>query len=657
MEVKERIAYLTKELLYHSKLYYTDDAPEISDYEYDMKMNELKKLEAEYPEYALPDSPTTRIGGAVLSEFTEVTHRHQMQSLQDVFSYEELEAFDARIKERFPDAFYTVEMKIDGLSVCLEYENGVFVRGATRGDGSVGEDVTENLKTVFDIPMKIDADYPYLSVRGEVYMPQAVFAKLNAEREKKGQALFANPRNAAAGSLRQLDSKIAASRHLSIYCFNLQNAEELGFKSHKQTLEYLKERGFKTVSPFEFTNSIKEAERFIEKTGEIRETLDTAIDGIVIKVDSIAQRKALGSTVKCPKWAVAYKYPPEEKKTKLLDIEINVGRTGVLTPTAILSPVRLAGTTVSRATLNNKELIEQKDIRIGDTVIVRKAGEIIPEVLGRDLSLRPEGTVPFKMPEFCPVCGAPTVTEDVAVRCAGAACPAQISRSLEHFSSRDAMDIEGLGEAVTELLLENGLVKDPSDLYKLIPTDIAALPGMGEISALKLCDNIEKSKTRPLSRLVYAFGIRQVGAKAAKLLAKKYKTLDALAAANKEELCDIKDIGEITALYIVDFFSSERGKTLVRELKEMGINTEEPDDSVSSVLSGLTFVITGTLPTYSRKEAQDIIEKNGGAVSGSVSKNTDYLLAGEDAGSKLAKAQSLGTKIISEADLLEMIKN
>ncbi len=402
---------------------------------------------------------------------------------------------------------------------------------------------------------------------------------------------------------------------------------------------------------------MEEAERFIENTGEDREKLDTAIDGIVIKVDSIAQRKALGSTVKCPKWAVAYKYPPEEKKTKLLDIEINVGRTGVLTPTAVLSPIRLAGTTVSRATLNNKDLIEQKDIRIGDTVIVRKAGEIIPEVLGRDITLRPEGTKPFKMPDTCPVCGAPVVFEDVAVRCAGAACPAQISRSLEHFASRDAMDIEGLGGAVTELLLANDLIKTPADLYRLIPTDIAALPGMGEVSALKLCENIEKSKKQPLSRLIYAFGIRQVGAKAAKILAQKYKTLDALASASAEELCEIKDIGQVTALYIVDFFSSERGKTLIKELKGSGLNTEEPDLSVSDLLSGLTFVITGTLPTYSRKEAQDIIEKNGGTVAGSVSKKTDYLLAGEDAGSKLTKAQSLGTKIISEEELLEMVKN
>ncbi len=657
MEIKKRIDELTDELLYHAKLYYTDDAPIISDYEYDMKMRELRELEEKYPELARHDSPTKRIGGAVLSQFEEVSHKYPMQSLQDVFSYSELDDFDKRVKERFADAFYTAELKIDGLSVCLEYEDGVFVRGATRGDGTVGEDVTENLKTVFDIPMKVNTEYKSLVVRGEVFMPQAVFEKLNAARAEKGQTLFANPRNAAAGSLRQLDSKICAQRRLSIYCFNLQNADELGFTSHKATLDYLASLGFKVISPYEYTDDMEKAKAFIEKMGAERYSLDAAIDGIVIKVDRLEQRNALGSTVKCPKWAVAYKYPPEEKKTKLLDIEINVGRTGVLTPTAILEPVRLAGTVVSRATLNNIGMIEQKDIRIGDTVIVRKAGEIIPEILGRDLSLRPEGTEPYSMPSVCPVCGAPVRVEEAAVRCTGAACPAQLSRSLEHFASRDAMDIDGVGPAVVDLLLENELIHSPADLYKLIPTDISSLPGMGEVSALKLCAAVENSKDRPLSRLLYAFGIRQVGAKAAKLLAKRYKTMDALAQASAEELCSIKDIGGVTAEYITEFFASERAEKLIGELKELGVNMTEPDDGTLSSLEGKTFVITGTLPSYSRKEAQEIIEKNGGTVSGSVSKKTDFLLAGEDAGSKLSKAQALGVPVIDESTLLEMIGN
>lgn len=656
MDVQKRIESLTKELLRHAKLYYTNDEPEISDFEYDMLMVELRNLEAEYPQFALADSPTKRVGGAILEGFEEVTHSYPMQSLQDVFSYDEIREFDKRVKERFPDAEYTVELKIDGLSVCLEYKNGSFVRGATRGDGNVGEDVTENLKTIFDIPMQVDTEYSELIVRGEVYMPQSVFNRINAKREAQGVQLLANTRNAAAGSLRQLDSRICAERGLSIFCFNLQNGEALDFKTHKDTLEYLKRIGCKVVEPYKLTDNADEIISFIEYIGEHRDNLDFAIDGIVIKVNDISQRAVLGSTVKCPKWAVAYKYPPEEKPTKLLDIVIQVGRTGVLTPNAILEPVRLAGTTVSKATLHNKEMISQKDIRIGDTVIVRKAGEIIPEVLGVVADKRPEDSVPYTMPHTCPVCGAPTVQEDTFVRCGGDSCPAQISRRLEHFASRDAMDIDGLGPAIVESLLEADLIKTSADLYKLIPSDVAALEGMGEKSGLKLVEAIEKSKTQPLSRLIFAFGINQVGQKAAKILAEKYGDIDALIAATSEELQDIRDIGKITAENIVKWFENEQSKKLIDELKSLGVNMTEPKVERGTSLEGKTFVITGTLPTYSRKDAQYLIEKNGGKVSGSVSKKTDYVVAGEEAGSKLIKAQELGVAILDETALLELIE-
>lgn len=656
MEIQKRIESLTNELLRHAKLYYTNDDPEISDFEYDMMMVELRNLEAQYPQYALPDSPTKRVGGAILEGFEEVTHSYPMQSLQDVFSYDEIRDFDKRMKERFPDAEYTVELKIDGLSVCLEYRNGVFVRGATRGDGSVGEDVTENLKTIFDIPVSIETEYDELIVRGEVYMPQSVFNRINAKREARGVQLLANTRNAAAGSLRQLDSRICAERGLSIFCFNLQNGEKLGFKTHKDTLEYLKSIGCKVVEPYAFTSSVDEIISFIEYIREHRDSLDFAIDGIVIKVNDIAQRAALGSTVKCPKWAVAYKYPPEEKPTKLLDIVIQVGRTGVLTPNAVLQPVRLAGTTVSKATLHNKEMIAQKDIRIGDTVIVRKAGEIIPEVLGVVMDKRPVDSIPYTMPEFCPVCGAPTVHEDTFVKCSGDSCPAQLSRRLEHFASRDAMDIEGLGPAIVEALLEAELIKTAADLYKLISSDVAALEGLGEKSGLKLTEAIEKSKAQPLSRLLFAFGINQVGQKAAKILAERYGDIDSLKAATSEELQDIRDIGKITAENIVKWFENEQSVKLIEELKAVGVNMTEPQVEKGTSLGGKTFVITGTLPNYSRKEAQELIEKNGGKVSGSVSKKTDFVVAGEEAGSKLAKAQELGITVLDETALSELIE-
>ncbi len=654
MSVKERIQQLTKELSHHAKLYYTFDTPEISDYEYDMLMVELRKLESEYPEFALPDSPTQRVGGKVLEGFEEVTHSYPMQSLQDVFSYDEISEFDGRIKAAFPDAEYTVELKIDGLSVCLEYRDGLFVRGATRGDGTTGEDVTHNLKTIMDIPFTVDTEYEYLAVRGEVYMPNSVFDRLNEQRREKGLQLFANPRNTAAGSLKQLDSRVCASRRLSVFCFNLQNGEELGFAKHSDTLEYLKQIGCKVVAPYIVTVDVERIIEFIEHIGDTRDTLDFAIDGIVIKVNDIAQRNVLGSTVKCPRWAVAYKYPPEEKPTKLLDITVQVGRTGVLTPNAVLEPVRLAGTTVSRATLHNRDMIAQKDIRIGDTVIVRKAGEIIPEVLRADLSQRSPDSVPYVMPDTCPVCGAPTVEDDAFVRCSGDSCPAQLSRRLEHFASRDAMDIEGLGPAIVDMLLEENLVQDAADLYSLQPQDIAALPGMGEKSALKLVSAIADSRSQPLSRLLFAFGINQVGQKAAKILAEEYGDIDTLASADADSLTALRDIGAITADNIVGWFGRESSKMLVDKLKAAGVNMTQPKTERGTALEGKTLVVTGTLPTLSRKEAQELIEKHGGKAAGSVSKKTDFVVAGEDAGSKLTKAQELGIPVIDEAELLRM---
>jgi DNA ligase (NAD+) len=505
-----------------------------------------------------------------------------------------------------------------------------------------------------DIPFTVDTEYEYLAVRGEVYMPNSVFDRLNEQRREKGLQLFANPRNTAAGSLKQLDSRVCASRRLSVFCFNLQNGEELGFAKHSDTLEYLKQIGCKVVAPYIVTDDVERIIEFIEHIGDTRDTLDFAIDGIVIKVNDIVQRKVLGSTVKCPRWAVAYKYPPEEKPTKLLDITVQVGRTGVLTPNAVLEPVRLAGTTVSRATLHNRDMIAQKDIRIGDTVIVRKAGEIIPEVLRADLSQRSPDSVPYVMPDTCPVCGAPTVEDDAFVRCSGDSCPAQLSRRLEHFASRDAMDIEGLGPAIVDMLLEENLVQDAADLYSLQPQDIAALPGMGEKSALKLVSAIADSKSQPLSRLLFAFGINQVGQKAAKILAEEYGDIDTLASADVDSLTALRDIGAITADNIVGWFGRESSKMLVDKLKAAGVNMTQPKAERGTALEGKTLVVTGTLPTLSRKEAQELIEKHGGKAAGSVSKKTDFVVAGEDAGSKLTKAQELGIPVIDEAELLRM---
>lgn len=650
MDVQKEMQQLTEQLLYHARRYYNEDAPEISDFEYDKMQVRLRQLEAEYPQFARTDSPTKRVIGAVLEGFEEVRHPYPMESLQDVFSFDEIREFDSRMKARFDNVEYTVELKIDGLSVCLEYQNGQFVLGATRGDGKVGEDVTENMKTIFDLPMTVDTDLDPLWIRGEVYMSNKVFDRLNAQREAAGEQLFANPRNAAAGSLRQLDSSICAQRKLSLFCFNVQNARELGFGTHSQSLEYLKQLGCKVVEPYIVTSHVEDILDFIREMGDKRDTLPCGIDGIVIKVNDLAQREELGSTSKVPRWAIAYKFPPEEKPAKLLDIVIQVGRTGVLTPNASFEPVRLAGTSVSRATLHNLDFIRQRDIRVGDTIIVRKAGDIIPEVLGVDHSRRPEGTVPFEMPKTCPVCGAAVVQEEgeAAFRCTGAECPAQLLRSITHFASRDAMDIEGLGPALVQSLVEEKLVASPADLYTLRLPDVAMLERMGEKSAQNLLAAIEKSKQNPLARLLFAFGIRQVGQKAAQTLAREYGTLDALMEADKERLIQTFDVGEITAENLYQWLHSEQSLHLIQRLREAGVNMNQPDQQVSRKLEGKTFVLTGTLSRYTRSEAGALIEQHGGKVSGSVSKKTSFVLAGEDAGSKLTKAQSLGIPILDE---------
>ncbi len=655
-EIQNEMLQLTEQLLYHARRYYNEDAPEISDYEYDQMQVRLRRLEAEYPQFARPDSPTKRVIGAVLEGFEEVRHPYPMESLQDVFSFDEIREFDSRMKARFSQVEYTVELKIDGLSVCLEYENGAFIQGATRGDGRVGENVTENIRTIFDVPMVI-ADDRHLWVRGEVYMPNKVFERLNAQREAAGEQLFANPRNAAAGSLRQLDSSICAQRKLSMFCFNVQNARELGFRTHSESLEYLKQQGCKVVEPYAVTGDVETILAFIREIGDKRDTLPCGIDGIVIKVNDLAQREELGSTSKVPRWAIAYKFPPEEKPARLLDIVIQVGRTGVLTPNALFEPVRLAGTSVSRATLHNLEFIRQRDIRVGDTIFVRKAGDIIPEVLGVDHSRRPEDARAFEMPTNCPVCSAPVVQEEgeAAFRCTGAECPAQLLRSITHFASRDAMDIEGLGPALVQLLVEENLVKSPADLYTLRLPDVAMLERMGEKSAANLLAAIEKSKQNPLARLLFAFGIRQVGQKAAQTIARQYGSLDALLAAEQEQLTETFDVGEITARNLYQWLHSEQSQHLIRQLKAAGVNMTQPEEQVGRKLEGKTFVLTGTLSRYTRKEAADLIEKNGGKVSGSVSKKTSYVLAGEDAGSKLTKAQGLGITILDEDAFETMI--
>ena len=658
MDVQKEINELRRKLNYYGKLYYVDDAPAISDYEYDMLMQQLKALEKEHPELITPDSPTQRIGGPALSKFEPVHHQVPLESLTDVFSVNELFAFGERMDSMLPGHHsYTVEPKIDGLSMSLEYENGVFVRGATRGDGITGEDVTENLRTVRSLPLRIDNAPERLIVRGEVYMSRAVFNELNAQREINGEKLLANPRNAAAGSIRQLDPKIAASRKLDIICFNLQYSSDDIYTSHAQTLDSMKAMGFPVV-PYMKYEGIRDCVERIEWLGEHRDELPYDMDGAVIKIDSLEQRIALGSTAKAPRWAVAFKYPPEKKESRVLDVIVQVGRTGVLTPKVIVEPVRLAGTTVSAATLHNQDNIDRLDLRIGDTVVLQKAGEIIPEVLSVNKDKRPEGTVPFMMPSVCPECGSPVVRDEdgAALRCTSPECPAQRLRNIAHFASREAMDIEGLGISVCESLINNGLVSSAADLYYLEQDKIAGLERMGDKSAAKLLAAIERSKSAGLARLLCAFGIRQVGQKAAKVLAGSFEDLDSLIAADAEKLTAIPDIGEITAGFITEWFSLPQSQHLINRLRAAGVDFTSHEEKKDDRFAGLTFVLTGTLSDFTRDEASAIIESFGGKASSSVSKKTSYVLAGENAGSKLTKAEGLGIKIISEADFAEMIK-
>uniref|UniRef100_UPI003FEEAA08 NAD-dependent DNA ligase LigA n=1 Tax=Candidatus Limivicinus sp. TaxID=3030905 RepID=UPI003FEEAA08 len=658
MDVQKEINELRRKLNYYGKLYYVDDAPAISDYEYDMLMQQLKALEKEHPELITPDSPTQRIGGPALSKFEPVHHQVPLESLTDVFSVDELFAFGERMDSMLPGHHsYTVEPKIDGLSMSLEYENGIFVRGATRGDGVTGEDVTENLRTVRSLPLRIENAPERLIVRGEVYMSRAVFNELNALREINGEKLLANPRNAAAGSIRQLDPKIAASRKLDIICFNMQYSSDDIYTSHAQTLDAMKAMGFPVV-PYMKYDSIRDCVERIEWLGEHRDELPYDMDGAVIKIDSLEQRTALGSTAKAPRWAVAFKYPPEKKESKVLDVIVQVGRTGVLTPKVIVEPVRLAGTTVSAATLHNQDNIDRLDLRIGDTVVLQKAGEIIPEVLSVNKDKRPEGTVPFVMPSVCPECGSPVVRDEdgAALRCTSPECPAQRLRNIAHFASREAMDIEGLGISVCESLINNGLVSSAADLYYLEQDKIAELERMGDKSAANLIAAIERSKSAGLARLLCAFGIRQVGQKAAKVLAGSFEDLDALIAANAEQLTAIPDIGGITAGFIIEWFSLPQSQHLIGRLRAAGVDFTSHEEKRDDRFAGLTFVLTGTLSDFTRDEASAIIESFGGKASSSVSKKTSYVLAGENAGSKLTKAEGLGIKIISEADFAEMIK-
>jgi len=660
MDVKKRMDELVSLINYHAKKYYTDDSPEISDYDYDMLNRELISLEEQYPQFKSAQSPSLRVGGAVLKGFDEVRHEVPLDSMQDAFSFEEISDFDRRIRQTFPETEYVVELKIDGLSVSLEYIDGKFVRGATRGDGQVGEDVTENLKTVKAIPLTLFEPYPHrLIVRGEVYMPRKSFEALNVERENNGENLFANPRNAAAGSLRQLDSRITAKRNLEIFVFNLQLSDGDIPQTHTETLDYLKKLGFRTSPYYNKYSAVEDVVSEITRLGEKRGDLPFDIDGAVVKVNSLTQRRVLGSTVKFPRWQIAYKYPPEKKETILEDIQINVGRTGVLTPLAVLKPVLLAGSVVARATLHNRDYISEKDIRIGDTVIVQKAGDIIPAVSEVVFSKRPENSIPFEMPKTCPVCGQNVVADSDSpfVRCINVECPAQLVRNIIHFVSKDAMDIEGCGEQQVERFISEGLISSAADLYKLDFEHIKQMDRFGEKSAENLKNAIEKSKTNNLDRLIFALGIREVGSKAAKLLSERFKSLDALIAADEQQLISIDEIGSVTARYILDYFTNPKNLDLISELREAGVNFTYTSDRVSDAFAGMTFVLTGTLPTYTRDEASAIIESLGGKTSSSVSKKTTYVLAGEDAGSKLVKAQQLGVSIIDEAEFRRMSGN
>ena len=668
ISVKKELERLRREVAYHAKKYYVDDAPEISDYDYDMLYRRLEELEAAHPEFFDPSSPTQRVGGSPLERFEKVTHRVPLNSLADVFSFEELAAYldgaEPRLAEAGIKPEWSVEPKIDGLSVALTYERGVFVRGATRGDGYVGEDVTQNIRTIFSLPMTLPEPLD-ITVRGEVYMPRAVFEAINARREAEGKTLMANPRNAAAGSLRQLDPRVAAERRLDVFIFNLQEgslwSDGHEATSHNESLDRLAELGFPVISERVTVGRREDIFAHIEKLGAMRDGLKYDIDGVVIKLDAFSGRRLLGEGTKTPKWAVAYKFPPETKYTKLTDITVAVGRTGVLTPAAVLEPVRLAGTTVSRATLHNLDFIRERGIMIGDTVAVRKAGDIIPEVVSVVKDKRDGSERPFLMPERCPSCGEPVVrdetcgVEGAAYRCTNSACPAQLSRSLEHFASKNAMNIEGLGPQIVELLLSAGLVRTAPDLYCLTAEQLVPLDRMGELSAKNLVAAIERSKSAGLERLIYALGIRNIGEVAAAAMAARFGTLERCLTATYDELCGIEDFGDVTAQCVLNFFSHPQNIELCRRLTEAGLLTSATAKKADDSLGGMTFVLTGTLPTMTRDEASALIKEHGGKVSGSVSKKTTYVVAGEEAGSKLTKARDLGVNVIDEAALLAML--
>ena len=654
-KIRQEMQQLQKEVEHHMHLYYDLDAPVLEDFEYDRLIHHLMDLEEQYPEYASPNSPTKRVGGSAMNTFREVPHKVQMGSLQDVFSLDELRAFDERVRETVPEPTYVVEQKIDGLSVSLEYRNGELAVGSTRGNGLVGEDVTENIRTIRSIPLKLPQPLPLLEVRGEVYMPVNSFLRLVREQELREETPAKNPRNAAAGSLRQKDPKIAAARGLDIFCFNIQQLEGTVCESHEASLELMRSLGFPVSPDYKVVHTIEEAIRQIEKIGELRGKLGYQIDGAVIKVDSFADRERLGSTAKYPKWAVAFKYPPEEKETVLRSIALQVGRTGAVTPTAEFDPIELAGTTVSRATLHNQDFITQLGVNIGDTIVVRKAGDIIPEVIG--VRNHPKDKPAYVMPTHCPSCGTLLVRdpEVAAIRCPNISCPAQILRSLIHFCSRSAMDIEGLGEAACELLLQQGLAKTPADLYRLTKDDLMRLEGFQTKKAENILAALEKSKQNELGALLFGLGIRNIGEKAAKLLAARFGTLQAVEKATREELLSIDGFGEIMAESVLQYFADENNRKLCDDLLSLGLRPWVPRQA-SAALAGMTFVVTGTLPGYSRDEIENLIEKNGGKAAGSVSKKTSYVVAGEAAGSKLAKAQSLGVPVLTEQQLLELIE-
>ncbi len=652
---KQEIQQLTAKLLQYNDEYYNQDNPSVPDDVYDKLMARLRELETQHPEYAAPDSPTKRVGGSASAIFTKVQHTVQMASLQDVFSLEEIDEFDARMRQ-ITDSPYVVEVKIDGLSVSLEYENGVFSRGSTRGDGFVGEDVTQNLLTISAIPKRLKTPVEYLEVRGEVYMPKETFARLARQQEANGEAPFKNPRNAAAGSLRQKDSAVTAKRGLSIFVFNVQQSRGINFHSHKESLDWLASQGFAVSPRYTLCQTAEQVKAEIETIGSLRQSFSFDMDGAVVKVDNLADRQAIGSTAKFPKWAVAFKYPPEEKETVLRQIEISVGRTGVLTPTAVFDPVQLAGTTVSRATLHNQDNITQKDIRLGDTVVVRKSGDIIPEVVM--VKTHGPDSVPYRMPDTCPSCGEKAVREEgeAALRCVNPFCPATLLKNLTHFASRDAMNIDGLGPSIMEGLVNQGLVKSPADLYDLTKDQLFTLERMGEKSADNLLAALENSKQAGLARLLFAFGVRNIGQKGAQLICRRFSTWEELLAAGQEELASVDGVGGIMAQNLYEFLHRPETLAQMERLKAAGVDLTQSNQATGSALAGMTFVITGTLPTLSRKEAQTMIEQAGGKVTGSVSKKTNYLLAGEAAGSKLEKAQSLGIPVLSQEDLLSMLQ-